>query len=188
MKFGYARVSTQDQNLNLQIDDLLKAGCQEIAQEKISGAGKQRPALLALLEKLRAGDTLVVWKLDRLSRSLRDLIDLVTLLQKKEVGFVSLHDSIDTTTPQGRLVFTLFAALAEFERDVIRERTKAGLTAARARGRKGGRPKGLSKEAMAKAKAARTLFAQKDKTAEEIASILHISRATLYRYLDRLKE
>ena len=187
MKFGYARVSTQDQNLNLQIDALQYAGCIEIAQEKLSGAGKQRPALTALLEKLRAGDTLVVWKLDRLSRSLRDLIDLVTLLQKKDVGFVSLNDAIDTTTPQGRLVFTLFAALAEFERDVIRERTKAGLTAARARGQKGGRPKGLSKEATAKAKAAKTLFDQQDKTADEIATILGISRATLYRYLERLK-
>jgi DNA invertase Pin-like site-specific DNA recombinase len=122
-----------------------------------------------------------------LSRSLRDLIDLVTLLQKKDVGFVSLNDAIDTTTLQGRLVFTLFAALAEFERDVIRERTKAGLTAARARGRKGGWPKGLSKEATAKAKAAKTLFDQQHKTADEIAGILGISRATLYRYLERLK-
>jgi len=185
MKFGYARVSTQDQNLNLQLDALQQAGCREIAQEKLSGASKQRPALTALLEKLLAGDTLVVWKLDRLSRSLRDLIDLVSLLQKKEVGFVSLNDAIDTTTPQGRLVFTLFAALAEFEREVIRERTKAGLTAARARGRQGGRPKGLSKEAKAKAQAAKTLYAQKDKTAEEIAGILGISRATLYRYLEK---
>jgi len=186
MKFGYARVSTQDQNLHLQLDALQQVSCGEIFQEKLSGAGRQRPALTALLEKLRAGDTLVVWKLDRLSRSLRDLIDLVTLLQKKEVGLVSLQDALDTTTPQGRLVFTLFAALAEFERDVIRERTKAGLTAARARGRKGGRPKGLSKQALAKA--AKTLFAQKDKTAQEIAAILGISRATLYRYLEHSPE
>ncbi len=183
MKFGYARVSTFDQNLNLQCDDLKKAGCSEIFEEKISGVSKQRPALEKLLDKLRAGDTVVVWKLDRLGRSLKDLIDLVSLLESKKIGFVSLNDSLDTTTPQGRLVFTLFAALAEFERDVIRQRTRAGLAAARARGRTGGRPRGLSKEAQNKAQVAKTLWEQKNKTAKEIASILGISRATFFRYI-----
>lgn len=183
MKFGYARVSTFDQNLDLQIDDLKKAGCSEILEEKISGATKQRPVLDKLLDKLREGDTLVVWKLDRLSRSLKDLIDLMTALQERKVGFVSLNDSIDTTTPHGRLVFNLFASLAEFERDLIRQRTKAGLEAARARGRQGGRPKGLSKEAKNKVQAAKSLWQQKNRNAKEIASILGISRATFFRYL-----
>jgi DNA invertase Pin-like site-specific DNA recombinase len=187
MKIGYARVSTQDQNLDLQLDDLKKAGCEKVYQEKLSGANKQRPVLIDLLDRLRPNDTLIVWKLDRLSRSLRDLIDLVTLLQEKKVGFISLNDSIDTTTAQGRLIFNLFAALSEFERDVIRERTRAGLSAARARGKVGGRPKGLSKEAMSKASAAKTLYDQKDKTVNEIATILGIGRATVYRYLERHK-
>lgn len=183
MRIGYARVSTQDQNLNSQLDALKKAGCEKIYREKISGGKKDRPVLQELLDNIRPGDVVVIWKLDRLSRSLRDLIDLVELLKGKEVGIVSLNDPIDTTSAQGRLVYSFFGALAEFERDIIRERTKAGLAAARARGRTGGRKPGLSKEAERKAQAALVLYDQKDKTVDEIAQILGIGRATVYRYI-----
>lgn len=182
MFLGYARVSTQDQNLNLQLDDLKKVGCDRIFQEKVS-ATKERPELLKLLDTLREGDTVIVWKLDRLGRSLKELIILINNFQQMQVGFKSLNDAIDTTTAQGRLVFNIFASLAEFEKDLIRERTKAGLNAARARGRIGGKPKGLSKEAISKAEAARTLFDKKEKTVAEIGKLLGISRATMYRYL-----
>lgn len=130
MKIGYARVSTQDQQLHLQVDALQAAGCADIVQEKASSF-KDRPQLQQLLTRLRTGDTLIVWKLDRLGRSLKDLVSLVTGFQDKGVHFVSLHDHLDTTTAQGRLMFNLFASLAEFERDLIRERTKAGLMAGR---------------------------------------------------------
>lgn len=150
MKLGYARVSTSDQNLDLQLDQLRHAGCEQIFQEKISGAKSERPVLSSLLEQMRAGDVLVIWKLDRLGRSLRHLVDLVSTLMEKDVGLKSLKDPIDTTSSQGRLVFNIFASLAEFERDLIIERTQAGLNAARARGRKGGRPKGLSAAAKKK--------------------------------------
>lgn len=156
MKIGYARVSTQDQQLHLQVDALQAIGCKDIVLEKASSS-KERPKLQELLTRLRAGDTLVVWKLDRLGRSLKDLVTLVTVFQEKGIHFVSLHDHLDTTSAQGRLMFNLFASLAEFERDIIQERTKAGLMAARARGRQGGRPRGLSKGALSKAQAARTL-------------------------------
>ncbi|RTQ45117.1 recombinase family protein [Hymenobacter gummosus] len=185
MVFGYARVSTPDQQLHLQTDALQAYGCAEVVQEKVS-AGKERPALQRLLTQLRAGDTLVVWKLDRLGRSLKDLVTLVTGFQEQGVQFVSLQDHLDTTTAQGRLMFNLFASLAEFERDLIRERTHAGLTAARARGRQGGRPKGLSKEALSKAQAAKTLYLQRDKTVAEIGQLLSVGRATVYRYLAHL--
>jgi DNA invertase Pin-like site-specific DNA recombinase len=186
MKIGYARVSTQDQNLALQLDALKAAGCEQIFKEKVSAVSTERVQLQKMVESLRAGDTVVVWKLDRLGRSLKELIERVTDFQQRGVGFVSLNDSIDTTTPQGRLVFNIFASLAEFEREIIRERTKAGLIAAKARGRQGGRPKGLSKQALEKAHAAKTLFERKEKTAGEIAKILGIGRATFYRYLDYL--
>ncbi|QHV96697.1 recombinase family protein [Spirosoma endbachense] len=182
MLFGYARVSTQDQNLNLQLDDLKKAGCQKIFQEKVSSI-KERPQLQKLLEILREGDTIMVWKLDRLGRSLKELFTLVNDFQAKGIGFCSLNDAIDTTTAQGRLVFNLFASLAEFERDLIRERTKAGLAAARARGRVGGRPKGLSTEAQVKARAVKSMHALKTHTIPEIGQLFHLSRATVYRYL-----
>ena len=185
MIFGYARVSTSDQQLHLQTDALQVYGCAEVAQEKVSSV-KERPSLQYLLTRLRPGDTLVVWKLDRLGRSLKDLVTLVTGFQDKDIQFVSLQDHLDTTTAQGRLMFNLFASLAEFERDLIRERTKAGLTAARARGRQGGRPKGLSKEALAKAQAANTLYLQRDKTVAEIGQLLDVGRATIYRYLAHL--
>jgi DNA invertase Pin-like site-specific DNA recombinase len=182
MLFGYARVSTQDQNLNLQLDDLKKAGCHKIFQEKVSSA-KERPQLRKLLEMLREGDTVIVWKLDRLGRSLKELFTLINDFQTNGIGFRSLNDAIDTTTAQGRLVFNLFASLAEFERDLIRERTKAGLAAAKARGRIGGRPKGLSAEAQTKARAVKSMHTLKTHTIFEIGQLFHLSRATVYRYL-----
>lgn len=172
----------QNQQLHLQLDDLSRAGCERIFQEKVSSA-KVRPQLRLLVESLREGDTVVVWKLDRLGRSLKELVGLINDFQAKGIGFRSLNDAIDTTTAQGRLVFNLFASLAEFERDLIRERTRAGLSAARARGRHGGRPKSMSKETLAKAQAVRTLYDTRDKTAGEIGKLLGISRATVYRYL-----
>jgi len=183
MKFGYARVSTRDQNLDLQIDQLHQAGCEQILQETASGAKSERPVLRSLLERMRAGDVLVIWKLDRLGRSLRDLVDLVSTLMDKDVGLKSLHDPIDTTSSQGRLVFNIFASLAEFERDLIIERTQAGLSAARARGRKGGRPKGLSATAEKKAVAAEALYKEGHLSVNEIAENLGVSKATLYKYL-----
>lgn len=185
MLFGYARVSTQEQELHLQLDALRAYGCAQVVEEKASAA-KERPALRGLLEQLRSGDTLVVWKLDRLGRSLKNLVELVTGFQERQIQFVSLQDHLDTTTAQGRLMFNLFASLAEFERDLTRERTNAGLAAARARGRQGGRPPGLSKEAQSKAEAAKTLYLQKDKSVEDIGKLLGVSRATIYRYLDLL--
>ena len=158
MKIGYARVSTRDQNLELQIDALKKTGCEKIYQDIASGARSERPALTEMIENLRPGDILVIWKLDRLGRSLNHLIGMVNDLLEKEVGLQSLNDPIDTTTSQGRLSFNLFASLAEFERDLIRERTQAGLSAARARGRNGGRPKGVPKKAEPVACAAETLY------------------------------
>ena len=182
MIFGYARVSISDQQLHLQTDALQAYGCVEVAQEKVLSV-KERPALQHHLTRLRPSDTLVVWKLDRLGRSLKDLVTLVTGFQDKGIYFVSLQDHLDTTTAQGRLMFNLFASLAEFERDIIRERTKAELTAARAWGRQGGRPKGLSKEAVSKARSAKTLYLQQDKTVTEIGQLLGVGRATIYRYL-----
>lgn len=184
MKIGYARVSTLDQNLDLQMDALKNAGCEVIYQEKVSGKNIERPELNKLFAKLRAEDTVIVWKLDRLGRSLRDLIDLVAEMQKLEVNFVSVQDSINTATATGRFTFNIFASLAEFEREIISERTKAGLASARARGRKGGRPKGLSKENLSKAKAIKVLFDKQDKTMEEIAKVVGLSRSTCYRYLE----
>lgn len=182
MKIGYARVSTKDQNLELQRDALQEAGCEKLFKEKISGKKADRPELQKMLEQLRKGDIVIIWKLDRLGRSLRDLVHLVQEIQEKGAGLKSLHDSIDTTTPQGKLTFHLFAALAEFERDIISERTKAGLASARARGRKGGRPKGLSKQAKDKAMIAATLYKQ-GKPVKDICDYLGFSKATLYRYL-----
>lgn len=183
MKIGYARVSTKDQNLELQLDALKKVSCEKIYQDVASGARSDRPALVEMLDNLRSGDVLVIWKLDRLGRSLNHLVSLVDELMKKEVGLQSLNDPIDTTTPQGRLSFNLFASLAEFERDIIRERTQAGLSAARARGRNGGRPKGLPKKAEATACAAETLYKEGALGVDEIARKLGIAKSTLYSYL-----
>lgn len=183
MKIGYARVSTNEQNIDLQIDALQKAGCDKIYKEVVSGAKADRPQLNQLLENLRSGDILIIWKLDRLGRSLKHLIALVNDLALKEIGLQSLNDPIDTTTPHGRLCFNLFASLAEFERDLIRERTQAGLTAARARGRKGGRPKGIPKKAETIACAAETLYLERKLSVKEITEKLNIAKGTLYSYL-----
>lgn len=194
MKIGYARVSTRDQNLDLQVDALQKYGCEKLFQEKQS-AVKERPELEKLLEHIREGDIVVVWKLDRLGRSLRHLVDLMALFKDKGVEFVSLNDSIDTTSIQGRLIFNLFASFAEFERELIRERTMAGLKRARENGRIGGKKKGLSPEAKKKALVAWHLNEQNNAIADrsqklsipDIAKTLNISRATFYRYLDWAK-
>ncbi len=183
MKFGYARVSTRDQNLQLQIDDLKKEGCEIIFHEVICGAKAERPELDRLLEQTRAGDVIVVWKLDRLGRSLKHLIALVGQLMERDVGLKSLNDPIDTTSSQGRLIFNIFASLAEFEREMIIERTQAGLKSARARGRVGGRPKGLSNEAQRKAVAGAALYKEGKLSVTEIAKNLSVSKSTLYSYL-----
>jgi len=185
MKLGYARVSTQDQNLALQLDALKTAGCDKVFQEKVSGATAERPELRKLPELIWEGDTLVIWKLDRLGRSLTNLIGLVTDLEQRHVGLLSLNDPVDTTTAQGRLIFRIFASLAEFEREVIRERTLAGLASARRRGQLLGRPKGLSKAAEQKARIAESLYKEEKYSVEQIARELTISKTTLYKYLRR---
>lgn len=179
--YGYARVSTQDQKLDLQTDALKKAGCQKIIVEKASAA-KERPELNKLLKQLTAGDSLIVWKLDRLGRSLRHLVDLVAMFGEKGVQFISIQDSINTTTASGRLMFNIAASFAEFERDIIRERTNAGLEAARARGRKGGRPPGLSYEKQLKAQQAKQLFKNKSVKIKDACKKLNICKKTFYRY------
>ncbi len=183
MKYGYSRVSTKDQNLNMQMDALKKAGCKNILSDVASGSKTDRPNLNKLLSELRKGDVIIIWKLDRLGRSLKHLVELVELLNTKKVGLVSLNDPINTTTSHGKLIFNIFASLAEFERDIIRERTKAGLKAARARGRKGGRPKGLTAEAETTACAAETLYNEQTLSILQICTQLGISKATLYTYL-----
>ena len=180
MLVGYARVSTQDQKPELQLDALKAAGCEEIFVEKASGAQRERPEMQAAIRHMRSGDTLVVWKLDRLARSVKQLIETVEALEAKGVGFRSLTEAIDTTTPGGKLIFHVFGALAEFERSIIRERTRAGLDAAKARGRKGGRPPKLKE---ADLKAARAMLADKSITVEEVAKHLRVSPATHYRHL-----
>ena len=183
MKIGYARVSTREQNPSLQIDALKQAGCERIFQDVASGAKSSRPELDKLLAEARTGDTIIIWKLDRLGRSLRHLVELVETLSAQKIGLKSLNDPVDTTHAQGRLIFNLFASLAEFERDLIRERTNAGLSAARARGRVGGRPKGLDAQAEATAMAAETLYREGRLSVNAIADKLHISKSTLYSYL-----
>lgn len=183
MKIAYIRVSTQEQNYHLQEDALLEIGCEMIFKETVSGAKKDRPELAKMLEQIRKGDIVVVYKLDRLGRSLKHLLEIVEILNNKEVGLQSLRDKIDTTTPQGRLFFNISASFAEFEKDLIRERTKAGLQAARERGRKGGRKKGLSKQAQQKAILAETYYKEGIKSVQEIATDLGISKMTLYKYL-----
>ena len=183
MQIGYARVSTKDQHLDLQLDALTRAGCETIFSETASGVKAERHELTKLLAQVRKGDVIVIWKLDRLGRSLTHLVDVVTTLMAKGVGLKSLQDPIDTTTAQGRLVFNIFASLAEFERDLIRERTQAGLHAARARGRLGGRPKGLSAAAAKKAIAVEALYKEGKLSVRDIAHNQGISKATLYSYL-----
>ncbi len=180
MLIGYARVSTPDQKLNLQKDALRKAGCKRIFMDVASGTQTARDGLDEVLEFLRARDTLVVWKLDRLGRSLKHLIELVTALQNRQIGFRSLQEHIDTTTSGGKLVFHVFGALAEFERDVIQEWTRAGLAAARARGRKRGRRRAMDDKKVAMAV---SLLKNPQTSVAEVCKTLKISRATLYRYL-----
>lgn len=183
MKIGYARVSTQDQDLSLQLDALQQNGCEKIFEEKITGTTKQRPQLQQLLAQLRSDDVVMIWKLDRLARSLKDLVDLINQIREKGASLLSLNDQIDTTTAQGKFTFHVFAALAEFERDIISERTKAGLAAARARGRKGGRPKGLSRKAQHTATLAERLYLEGQLSIKGICEELTISKGTLYKYL-----
>jgi DNA invertase Pin-like site-specific DNA recombinase len=180
MFIGYARVSTTDQTLDLQKDALQKAGCERIFTDTASGAKAERVGLDEAMSHLREGDTLVVWRLDRLGRSLKHLIETITSLNNRQIGFKSITESIDTTTSGGKLIFHIFGALAEFERDIIRERTQAGLIAARARGRKGGRPKALTTKT---AQQLQPLYNDKTNTIDEICRTLKISRATLYRYV-----
>jgi len=180
MKIGYARVSTQDQNLDLQKDALDKAGCTKIFVDEISGTVAQRAGLDKAKEVLRKGDVLIVWRLDRLGRSIRDLIDWVNHLEEEGIGFKSLQESIDTTTSSGKPVFHIFAALAEFERNLIRERTNAGLAAARARGRVGGRKKSLKAK---ERKRAVEMYQRKNQTVIQICEMMNITKPTLYAYI-----
>ena len=178
--FGYARVSTFDQDEALQQDALEAAGCDRIFVDRASGKLEHRPGLDEMLSQLRPGDTVVVWRLDRLGRSLRHLIDVVGDLDRRGVALRSLRESLDTSTPGGRLVFHVFGALAEFERDLIRERTVAGLAAARARGRQGGRPTVWTPE---KLRTARAMYESGDHDVSAIARVLGVSRASVYRGL-----
>ena len=183
MNIGYARVSTQDQTLHLQKDALEKIGCTKIFTDTASGAKAERIGLEEALEYVREGDTLVVWRLDRLGRSLKHLIETISQLDNRKIGFKSLTENIDTTTSGGKLIFHIFGALAEFERNLIRERTNAGLQAARARGRLGGRPKAKALNTPKKITLAQSLYNDKNNTIDEICKTLNISRATLYRYI-----
>ena len=180
MLIGYARVSTDEQNLDLQLSALKNASCEQTYTDKISGTKANRPGLTEALSHLREGDTLVVWRLDRLGRSLRHLIDTVTDLQDKGIEFKSITEAIDTRTSGGKLVFHIFGALAEFEREIIRERTKAGLTAARSRGKTGGRPKSLTEKQV---RILHQLAADRSNSVQDICRTLDISRKTYYRYL-----
>lgn len=182
MKIGYARVSTHEQNTSMQKHALKQAGCEKIFTDTASGARTDRPGLDNAFNHLRAGDILVVWKLDRLGRSLQHLIETVKSLQEKKIGFQSLQESIDTTTSGGKLIFHIFSALAEFERDVIRDRTRAGLVAARARGRVGGRPALLAPKQVVRLK---KLYDARKNTVEEICKIFTISRPTFYNYVNQ---
>ncbi len=185
MLIGYVRVSTLDQNVNPQIDALQQAGCEKIFRDKISGAKSERPGLDQALKFLREGDSLVVWRLDRLGRSLKHLIETVSLLEERHIGFRSLQEAIDTKTSGGRLIFHIFGALAEFERNLIRERTMAGLRAARARGRVGGRPRKLDEK---KTDLAYRLYDEKQYAVKEICQMIGVSKPTLYAYLARRKK
>jgi len=182
MLCGYARISTTDQDLSLQLDALQAAGCERILTDTKSGARADRPGLHTALEFVRKDDVLVVWRLDRLGRSLKDLLEIAHRLEERGIGLKSLNESLDTSTPGGRLIFHVFASIAEFERNLIRERTTAGLMAAKARGRMGGRPRSLSDKDVA---AARALLADPEITVAEVAERLGTTAPTLYRYLPK---
>jgi len=181
--FGYARVSTQDQNLDLQIDALKKYGCERIFQEKITGTKKDRPQLEEMLKLLRSGDKVVIYKLDRISRSTKHLIELSERFESEGVQLVSIQDSIDTSSPIGRFFFRVMASISELERDIISERTRAGLSSARSRGRMGGRPRAKSEDV----KTALKMYHSKDYSISEIVKATGISQATLYRYINQEK-
>ena len=180
MYIGYARISTDEQKLDLQEDALRKVGCKQIYKDIASGAKTQRKGLDDALNYARPGDTFVVWKLDRLGRSLTHLIEIIRIIESRGIAFRSLQENIDTNTPGGKLIFHMFGALAEFERDLIRERTKAGLTAARARGRVGGRPKAMDDKKIRQAKA---LMADPNNSIADICKSLNVKRSTLYKYV-----
>ena len=179
MKIGYARVSTEDQDLTYQKEALLKAGCERIFEDTVSGAKAERRGLTLAFEHLRPGDILIVWRLDRLGRSMKDLIAKINELGNLGVSFMSLNESMDTSTSSGRLVFNIFASLAEFERDLIRERTQAGLASARARGRVGGRKPKLTKQQV---QVMKTLYESEEHTVEKIVEQFGIHRNTFYGY------
>lgn len=183
MRVGYARISTTDQSPELQLEALRQAGCERVYTERASGARDDRPELARVLgDVLRAGDTLVVWKLDRLARSLKTLIATAEALERQRVGLMSLTESIDTTTPGGMLIFHVFGAIAQFERALIRERTTAGLIEARRRGRKGGRPPAFTADDVL---AARALMAEGKLPVRAVAKRMGVSVATLYRHVGR---
>src|SRR5438034_394626 len=183
MLIGYARISTQDQTLNLQKDALEKIGCTKIFTDTASGTKAERNGLEEALAYVRDGDTLVVWRLDRLGRSLKHLIETITQLNNRNIGFQSITEQIDTTTSGGKLIFHVFGALAEFERDIIRERTQAGLAAARARGRRGGRKFTSGLNDARKRAMAQSLYDDPKNSIADICQTLRVSRATLYRYI-----
>jgi DNA invertase Pin-like site-specific DNA recombinase len=180
MQIGYARVSTDDQDHALQLDALRAAGCERIITETASGSRGDRPELARLIENARAGDVLVVWRLDRLGRSLRHLIDLSEQLQSRGIALRSITEAIDTSTPAGRFLFSILGALGQMEREIIIERTKAGLRAAAARGRRGGRPPSLDDQ---KVRAAKAMLSSGTMSANEVARQLGVSASTLYRHL-----
>jgi DNA invertase Pin-like site-specific DNA recombinase len=186
MLVGYARISTYEQNLDLQLDALKNAGCGQFFKDIVSGTKDEREGLFQALQYVRSGDTLVVWRLDRLGRSLSHLIETIRELANRGVGFRSLTENIDTTTSGGKLVFHFFGALAEFERDLIRERTLAGLQAARARGRRGGNRRSPLDDPRTRAQA-QLLFNDKNNAILDICKTFGVSRATLYRYVDTKK-
>ena len=179
MKLGYCRISTHDQNLNLQKDALEKEGCEKIFEDIVSGAKTERLGLNDLLSHIRKGDTLVVWRLDRLGRGLKHLIELINKLEEQGIAFKSITENIDTSTSGGKLIFHIFGSLAEFERNIIRERTRAGLNSARARGRTGGRPKTATSNE--KSKMAKALYNDKSNNVEDICRTLGVSRSSFYR-------
>jgi DNA invertase Pin-like site-specific DNA recombinase len=183
MKFGYARVSTKSQELDLQTNALTLAGCDEISTEVMTGTNNDRPVRMELIKRLRRGDVVVVWRLDRFGRSMTDLVAKIEQLNEKGIEFISLQENIDTTSATGKLIFHIFAAMAEFERNLISERTRAGLAAARLRGKMGGRPPKMKPEQL---KTAERLITGPDAlNRTEVAKMFGVSRSTLYRELNK---